>query len=214
MDEYESRQRSSTKGLVLALGDSMPKSRLQSLLGDQEFDSVKAGELFIENLRVSAKLWIFFHIFEILLRNSISDRLILMFPEQPWWQSAEVLLSQERHTVHSAQRKISEKKGQFEIGDVIGELNFGFWVELLSSKYHKRLWAYGLGQAFPQYRGKRRDLHTAVERLRKLRNRIAHHEPILNRDLDYDLKLLVTLIGYIEPRVSVALVENYNTARC
>ena len=214
MDDADSGQTSSTDVLAVALGESMPHARLQSLLGEEGFDSLKAGRLYIENLEISARLWIFFNIFEIFLRNSISNQLLLMFPEQPWWVEPEFLLSKDRRTINMVRRQIENRKGDVEFADVIGGISLGFWTELLSSHYHQRLWEKGLSRAFPMFRGKRRDLHTAVERLRKLRNRIAHHEPILNRDLDYDFNLLLSLIGYMEPKVAAALVENYNTVRC
>ena len=214
MDNSDSGQTSSTDVLALSLSDSMPRARLQSLLGNEDFDSLTAGRLYIKNLEVSAKLWIFFNIFEIFLRNSISKQLLVIFPDQPWWVNPDFLLSKDRRTINMVRRQIENRKGGVEFGDVIGSISLGFWTELLSSKYHQRLWEKGLSKAFPMFRGKRRDLHTAVERLRKLRNRIAHHEPILNRDLDYDLNLLISLIGYMEPKVAAALVENYNTVRC
>ena len=214
MDDVNSGQTSSTDRLAGALGESMPRARLQSLLGDDDFSSIRAGRLYIENLEVSARLWIFFNIFEIYLRNSISNQLLVIFPDQPWWVKPEFLLSKERRTINMVRKQIENRKGEVEFGDVIGAISLGFWTELLSSQYHQRLWEKGLNKAFPLFEGKRRDLHTAVERLRKLRNRIAHHEPILNRDLSYDFNLLISLIGYIEPKVAAALVENYNTARC
>ncbi|MEN9412161.1 MAG: hypothetical protein RIQ92_598 [Actinomycetota bacterium] len=214
MDDSNSGQTSSTDTLAIALGETMPHARLQSLLGEENFSLITAGQRYIENLEVSARLWIFFNIFEIYLRNSISNQLLVMFPDQPWWVDPEFLLSKDRRTINMVRRQIENRKGEVEFGDVIGGISLGFWTELLSSHYHQRLWEKGLSRAFPMFRGKRRDLHTAVERLRKLRNRIAHHEPILNRDLDYDFNLLVSLIGYMEPKVAVALVENYNTVRC
>lgn len=214
MDDCHSGQTSPTDTLARALGESMPRARLQSLLVDEDFSSIRAGRLYIENLEISARLWIFFNIFEIYLRNSISDQLLVIFPDQPWWVEPEFLLSKDRRTINMIRRQIENRKGEVEFGDVIGAISLGFWTDLLSSQYHQRLWEKGLFKAFPMYRGKRRDLHTAVERLRKLRNRIAHHEPILNRDLDYDFNLLISLIGYMEPKVAVALVKNYNTSWC
>ena len=214
MDDPDSGQTLSTEKLALVLAETLPLARLQSFLKAEDYEPLAAGKLYLENLHASARLWIFFNIFEILLRNAISKQLFLIFPDQPWWMEAEGLLSKERRTVKTVRSYVESKKGEVTFGDVIGATSLGFWTELLSKNYHQRLWVKGLSQAFPEYKGKRRDLHTAVERLRKLRNRIAHHEPILNRDLEYDFNLLISLIGYMEPKVSAALVENYNTARC
>ena len=43
-------------------------------------------------------------------------------------------------------------------------------------------------------------LHADLERLRKLRNRTAHHEPIFARNLTTDHELVLDITGYIEPQ--------------
>jgi len=45
--------------------------------------------------------------------------------------------------------------------------------------------------------GLRRTLHEDLERLRKLRNRIAYHEPIFDRNLAIDHEKICGLIGHI-----------------
>jgi hypothetical protein len=39
-------------------------------------------------------------------------------------------------------------------------------------------------------------LNQSLERVRKLRNRIAHHEPIFSRDLNNDYEQILMLINY------------------
>ena len=41
-------------------------------------------------------------------------------------------------------------------------------------------------------------MHAALDRLRKLRNRIAHHEFIYLRDLSSDLNSLYSILGYVD----------------
>jgi hypothetical protein len=64
-------------------------------------------------------------------------------------------------------------------GKVISELMFGFWTDLAGHAYHWSLWVPHLAKAFPNARVHRRNVHRRLQSIRWLRNRIAHHEPIL-----------------------------------
>ena len=56
-----------------------------------------------------------------------------------------------------------------------------------------------LHAAFPHLVGRRRELHRKLESLRKLRNRIAHHEPVFARNLTADHERLLGILGAISP---------------
>jgi len=65
---------------------------------------------------------------------------------------------------------------------------------------NQSLWVPTLRHAFPRFDGRRTQLHADLERLRKLRNRTAHHEPIFARNLTIDHELVLDTIGYLEPQ--------------
>lgn len=81
-------------------------------------------------------------------------------------------------------------------GKVVAELSFGFWWSLLADEYNRTLWEPCLRHAFDG-RVRRRRLHRELDELRRLRNRIAHHEPIHARDLATDMERLVDTAGRI-----------------
>ena len=72
-------------------------------------------------------------------------------------------------------------------GKVIAGFSFGFWKYLCARHYLTSLWVDALAGAFPQHpsgpdpRSVRSDVHNRMTRVHKLRNRVAHHEPIHNR---------------------------------
>ena len=69
-------------------------------------------------------------------------------------------------------------------GRVLAELSFGFWRYLLSSRYEATLWTPVLRHAFPLLQPSTRErLYRPLDRLHRLRNRIAHHEPVHHMDL-------------------------------
>lgn len=64
-------------------------------------------------------------------------------------------------------------------GKVIAELNFGFWTSLTTGVHDQPIWRPRLHRAFP--RGTRRhNVHAQIDRLRRLRNRAAHNESLLD----------------------------------
>ena len=80
----------------------------------------------------------------------------------------------------SAGRKIGKPIAS---GRVVAELQFGFWTSLLDVRYERKLWQRILKSAFPYMPGRIRTRHFLSGRfqnLRRLRNRVFHHEPLWN----------------------------------
>ena len=91
----------------------------------------------------------------------------------------------------------------FQCLKIVNPISAAFWVGLLANKYHSALWINRLEMIFPNYHGERRGLHAALDRLRKLRNRIAHHESIYSRDLAADFASLCSVIGYMDTDAAI-----------
>jgi hypothetical protein len=73
---------------------------------------------------------------------------------------------------------------------------------MFTSRYDPRLWDRHLLRVLPNLGGGqtvpalRESVYADLEQLRKLRNRIAHHEPIFARDLAADLQQIVELVRF------------------
>jgi hypothetical protein len=83
-------------------------------------------------------------------------------------------------------------------GRVVAELSFGFWWSLLADHYDHLLWAPCLRHAFINVR--RRRLHAELDTVIKFRNRIAHHEPVYDRNLNDDWRRLLDIGARLSPR--------------
>lgn len=100
----------------------------------------------------------------------------------------------------SQARSRANRKAAPTEGHVIAELNLGFWRFLLARRYHATLWRTAVSHAFPCLRPKDRGaVEQPVIRLHKLRNRVAHLEPLLREDLLARRQDMLTVIGYICP---------------
>ena len=82
--------------------------------------------------------------------------------------------------------------------NVISELNFGFWTAFTAKRFEISLWTPYLRHAFPHLKPQRRILvSTRLEKARALRNRIAHHESIFNRDLESEFEGIIAVLSWM-----------------
>lgn len=83
--------------------------------------------------------------------------------------------------------------------EIIASLRFAFWQQLFTRRFEGAIWTRGLKIALPHAPQTalsvvRANIHADLDRIRHLRNRIAHHEPILERDIGADLAAIGRLI--------------------
>ena len=84
-------------------------------------------------------------------------------------------------------------------GKVVAELNLGFWRYLSVRRHEKSLWVPYLHHAFPAGTDRTCDVDDRIHRLHNVRNRIAHHEPLLKVNLAARLRDITDLAALIEP---------------
>lgn len=78
-------------------------------------------------------------------------------------------------------------------------MKFSFWQSTFTARHDVRLWDPHIHALFPNASGMtarklRGRIYDDLEVIRKLRNRIAHHEPIFTRNLSDDLMRMLELI--------------------
>ncbi|MGH3010030.1 MAG: Abi family protein [Gaiellaceae bacterium] len=161
------------------------------------------------NAQLASAYWTPIHFLEVAVRNAVHDALTAEAGSHWWFAeddrtcSVDWMHEREGNAVADAISKIKEsnaKKAQrsgdpvpaaVTPGSVVAELPFGFWVGLLSgrrevdgSDYHFKVWVEG--RVSERFSGtpKRSALHGRLNALRAFRNRIAHHEHLLNQELD------------------------------
>lgn len=89
--------------------------------------------------------------------------------------------------------------------DVIAQLTFGTWVRIVAPVFgshdvQERLWEEGVKNAFPGLREPDRvKLGQQLERVRRLRNRVAHHDNLLGVEVDHRLNDMLAILRAIDP---------------
>ena len=161
------------------LAQCLTRKRLSPYLEEAREEWRTAFGLYERNLLWSARLWIVMHLFEVTLRNRVDQTLSGCFGRDWLMPERELLRPREVEKVWEARETLERYKGKATRDGIIAELNFGFWVFLFSRKYDDReraFWRKALYRLFPGQ--SRRNVHDTLEEIRKLRNRVAHHERI------------------------------------
>jgi hypothetical protein len=144
---------------------------------------------------------------EIVLRNALDQQLHSWhashgLPRQ-WYHDPLVLLDNHRHEDVRIALERLRRDGKAETpGRVVAELPFGFWRFLLGKRYQNTLWAHTLRHAFPALQPQRRSgVYDLVDEVSRLRNRIAHHEPVHGLPLAELHGRVLRLAGFIDSAV-------------
>jgi hypothetical protein len=85
---------------------------------------------------------------------------------------------------------------------------------MFTGRHDARLWSNSLSKAFPELQSQqtvqqsRRQIFENLEQIRRLRNRVAHHEPILGRDLMKDYERIRSMISIRCPLTAQWMAEH------
>ena len=158
-------------------------------------------ELFILISEISAALWVHIIAFETTLRDFISEKLQRIYGVIDWWLVPNLLSRSDLKDIDYAIKRLNGRQLPISNENVVANLSFSFWVELLSKRYHQKIWM-KLVKFFPAYPGRREDFYNKAREIRNLRNVIAHHGPILRRDLFRDHAYLHELTALLDPELA------------
>jgi len=169
---------------------TITRSRLKKYLHITENDPYAALSLYIHNAKVNAAVMVDLHYVEVALRNKFDHQLSLGFGTPHWFVSDKFCATVDSNSlkrISSARKYASRGWLKLQVlppGKVVAELPFGFWLQLIAARYEHSLWTPYLHKSFSQGKApKRAVFNQQLERLRQLRNRAAHHEPVFHLDL-------------------------------
>lgn len=169
--------------------------------GDRE----RALELYLLNCRLSESLYAPLHFLEVCLRNRISDearRLAGGEPEILWFEMPNFqLVEKQKRQLDKAKVDLALERKLPTPGRIVAALSFSYWTSFLNRAYEPH-WHKGFHRIVRRRDGKglkRRELAEPLDRLRRLRNRIAHHEPILAWNLPKHHAKALEIIDLLSP---------------
>lgn len=171
------------------MAGTLTRPRLSKYLHASKNNLQQALRLYVFNTKISAAVMTDLHYIEVGLRNKFDQALEAKFGSE--WFKEVSFLALVNGRCHAILLKAQKDAGRhwaknqaLPPGKVIAELTFGFWLQLTDSKLEHKLWVPCLHKAFaPRKAPKRATFNQQLEKLRQLRNRVAHHEPIFHLDL-------------------------------
>ena len=181
--------------MAKALEENLVRLFSSNRLNSYKYNSNDSASIVLErylyNIEVSKSLYPLLSILEISLRNRINEAIEAVIMQN--WLLKEInqqniLLSNEHNKLLEAKQKLINK-GHKNIckDDLIAELSLGFWIHLCTKKYKTMLWhKQGFFRiVFADYPNfsefdKLSKVFPILQLMLKLRNRIFHHEIIIN----------------------------------
>jgi hypothetical protein len=191
---------------VRALSATLSPERINTYLARCAGNEVEAILWYERNTELSEALYGVLQGFEVSLRNSIHQAMCARHRRDDWYDYV-TLRDVERGRVADARLMIQQSGRAVTSGRMVAELTFGFWVALTAKEYAPVLWIPYLHRAFPQKSLGHGVVHKRLNNIRKLRNRVAHHECILDRDLENEYIEIVEAIGWICPHTALWVRE-------
>lgn len=195
---------SSNKPIIDAVKAALSHSRVgtyEAARVPQDDEDLSALLLYAWNAEVSGSLLSPLHICEVVVRNAVDQALTAVYGARWPWSTSFL------RSLPTAQRGYCQKRDlqnasriHRTTGKVIPELKFVFWQKMFTGRHDTRIWGPHLRAIFPNADSQlsvaaiRQSIHDDLDQIRYLRNRIAHHEPIFNRNLQNDYSKIIALI--------------------
>lgn len=186
------------------------ENQLDELLSTERFgrylawaggDREKAFELYALNTALSEALYTPMQMLEVALRNRFHA--VLSDERGEYWFDDPGLISVEhqREQLAKARAGLQAEGKPITPGRVVASLTFGFWTAMLNKPY-ENLWQTVLHKAARREDGKgltRKALAGPLTPIRVIRNRVAHHEPIINWNLPRHYANIEQMTTWLSP---------------
>ncbi|PZO70117.1 MAG: hypothetical protein DI640_15085, partial [Sphingomonas taxi] len=169
-----------------------------------------AFALYLYNARVAKAFWYPLNVAEVTFRNAVDEALVAAYggdwPIDP--DLRDSLTTEHQLSLTKAIRRAGHGARK---ADIVATLTFDFWSNLMRPQYGQ-LWRTRANVVFPNlsHGESRRDVQKLAKEINDLRNRIAHHEPILDANLPDALTKIVRLID-LRCRETAAWTKHYAT---
>jgi len=213
---------SNTKDTITAVKTALSPARIgtyEVATGTVTDDDPRAIALYAWTAQVSAALFAPLHICEVVIRNAVSDALESVHgPRWPWQTGFILSLPSVQHGYSPRDDLRRVAAAQPTTGKVIPELKFVFWEQMFTLRHDLRLWNTHLKRVFPNHdpaksiSALRRGIYEDLEAIRKLRNRIAHHEPVFTISLSSELGRMIRLVNLRSSLVASWMVSNQSAS--
>lgn len=164
-------------------------------------DRSRAIELYTLNTLISESLYTPLQMLEVALRNRI-HAVMTEAVNESWFHEPGLLLGEwQPEQLAKAIQDIEANKKEATPGRIVAALTFSFWTAMFGKDY-ETLWQTTLHKIGRKPDGKglrRKDFSGPLAQIRSLRNRIAHHEPVIMWNLQKRYESMLEMTGWLSP---------------
>ena len=185
----------------LLLEEALSLERFSRYLAWAAGDRQRAIELYTLNTLLSESLYTPLQTLEVALRNRIHVVVSAHFGDNWFDDQAYQRGGRQAEQLAKAKQDLLDERKPIEPGRVVAALTFGYWTAFLGKDYEET-WRQTLHAIATHPDGKplrRKDFSTPLTPIRVLRNRIAHHKPILGWDLPKHYERILKLTEWLSP---------------
>ncbi|NHN89453.1 hypothetical protein [Acetobacter conturbans] len=193
-----------THAQIHSLPRVLSAPRFATYLAEKDGDKEAALELYLWNLKLSAAFFVPLQICEVSIRNSVVSAIELTYGANwPWEKGFEISLRNPPHG-YSPRRNLIELRKLPTSGKIVAELKFVFWEKVMTRGHDGAIWNAHFRSAFPHADPRktiqelRAECHDSLFKIRDLRNRIAHHEPIFRRSIQQEYDRIHKLVAWVD----------------
>ena len=190
---------------IAALEETLSLERFGRYLGWAGGERMRAVQLYTLNCQLSESLYTPLHMLEVSLRNrihAVASQMPFRNGGGPWFDRPEFQQGdRQAEQLAKAKGDLAQDSKSLDPGRIVAALTFGYWTAFFGKDY-ENLWQQGLHRVASRANGKglqRKDFAKPLVPLRMLRNRIAHHEPILHWDLPKHHDRILELTEWLAP---------------
>lgn len=170
---------------------------------------------YLWNIELSKALYPLLHLVEVSLRNRLNVFIGNYLKDSEWLLKNNILKEIEKKMVVDAQQKLLKARKIVNNDNLVAELSFGFWTNLIDRRYEQVIWPQLLKPVFPGIKNHmrtRKIISNQFNHIRKIRNRIFHYERIWNRsDLLITYEEMLQVLNWMcsEKFYPIGLLSNF-----
>jgi hypothetical protein len=183
----------------------MNETLINKFITSTRFSKYKTLENYEKNLIISKKYYIPLSILEVSLRNAINSHFETMYGRGWLLNQSQFLRNDLILKINEAKSKILKREEKISKEKLVAELSFGFWTALFKSPYAKQMRTTDLKRVFSNLPSKdkvlidRSILSVKLNHIRAFRNRVFHHEKIIdNTKFNGIEKEINTILLYLD----------------
>jgi hypothetical protein len=193
----------------------MSRPRFAKFVVEARGDRHRALRLYVWNARLCEEFYVPIQFCEVAVRNIIYQRLQAIYgPKEPRFTSAIP-----EHHERELSKVVREEQGRlgsrFTADDVVANMTFGFWQNLMGRHQSHLLWRPGVHAFFRHLPAteNRESIWQRLESLRRFRNAIMHHVPIYDRRPTAEYRNIEVLLSWICPETAWLMQQLANPLR-